>query len=84
MTQSKQKLKVLIILFLLILSTSGCNLKSYSLEFNSSSNSDCLLQCEKIMKNHTCFEAIPSYQSQFINGDKTKGVCDCYIRECFK
>ena len=37
-----------------------------------------------MLKNieYKCIEGQPSYNSQFINGEQTKGECSCYIRQC--
>ena len=75
--------KIIICLSILLL-LNGCMSKFHGFEYNATSNADCAVKCEELMNEYFCWEAIPSYNSQYINGDKTKGVCSCYIRTCRK
>ena len=61
---------------------SGCMNKYYAFDFNSTSNAECSIKCEDLMNKYYCWEALPSYQSSFTNGEQTKGLCSCYIRVC--
>ena len=60
----------------------GCMQKYHAFDFNSTSNSECASECEGLMHEYYCWEAMPSYQSIFTNGEQTKGVCSCFIRVC--
>jgi len=73
----------LMILVIGILFLTGCS-NYHSFDFNSSSTSTCAVECEDLMREYSCFEARPSYQSSFINGNQTRGACSCYIRSCVK
>lgn len=76
--------KLIIGICILLILLNGCINNSYAFDFNSTSNANCNLKCEQIMKNHSCFEASPSYRSSFTNNIKKTGVCSCYIRLCLK
>jgi len=62
----------------------GCASNHYAYDFNATSNSDCIYQCEELMFENRCFEASPSYQSSFLNGEQTNGICSCHTRSCLK
>lgn len=78
-------MKKFLMLFILtsIVMLSGCN-NNHAFDFNSTSNSNCYLECEEFMKEYKCNEAIPIYQSEYTNNEQTKGICSCYIRNCVK
>lgn len=73
--------KIIILIGCMML-LSGCMDKYHGFDYNATSKSDCAVQCESLMNQYYCWEASPSYSSSFTNGEKTRGVCSCYIRTC--
>ena len=79
------EIKILIFIIMTMILLTGCWFtNSHAFDFNSSSNSLCAYECEQLMKEYYCFEASPSYNSQYINNEQTKGTCSCFIRNCRK
>lgn len=76
-----QKITVIGLCIVLML-LSGCMNKYHAFDFNSTSNAECAVKCEDLMTEYFCWEASPSYQSNFINGKQINGMCSCYIRTC--
>jgi hypothetical protein len=77
-----KKIIIFSIFILSIIVLSGCT-NHHAFDFNSSSTANCSVQCEDLMNQYHCFEASPSYESSYINGEQTKGQCSCYIRGCY-
>ena len=79
----KKTSKILIFgLLISMLLFSGCLPHSHAFDFNTTSTSMCAYECEELMKEYHCWEASPSYNSQYVNNEQTKGTCSCYIRSC--
>ena len=75
--------KTIILILLSTILITGCN-NSHAFDFNSTSTSMCAYECEQLMKQYKCYEATPSYKSQYINNEQTEGTCSCFIRKCYK
>ena len=75
--------QVFIIFFLV--SLTACQSHSYhAFDFNATSNAYCVMECEELMQNYSCIEALPAYSSSFTNGEQIIGICSCYVRGCRK
>lgn len=75
-------MRLLFVCVLSFLLLNGCMDKYHAFDFNSTSNAQCAVECEDLMRDYYCFEALPSYQSSYTNGNKISGICSCYIRAC--
>lgn len=78
-------MKIIYLFLILITILSGCQvIRHHSLDFNASSNSKCIDICVDYMYNLSCQESVPSYSSEYFNGENVKGECSCFLNGCFK
>ena len=74
-------MKIFIFLFLILIIVVGCS--DGIVYLNSSSNGECIIECNEQMKKFKCITATTSYQEIIFNQNITT-TCECVLLDCIR